>query len=381
MRIAVDLSAVRSQGTLTWTAGFVPAFAAVAASHQLAVFGSLATQRSLAGSPSGNVEWHGTRHVEAVPRRLMWEQTALPWHLYTWQADVLLAPFDIAPLFAPCPIVLAVRNPMPTAALQKGMSATKGSIDALIRYTVTKRSCRRARIVFYPTAFAAKFLGDAMNVPLEKRRVVFHGTDRSFWADSNGSARLDVLGIRPKRYVLFVSRLYPQKHPSVLLKAYRMWRREHGDTTWRVVFVGTHTTEDAEEAIKDLAQELGIGREAIFLEHVEPTVLRVLYEYSSAFVLPTLMETFGQPFVEAMAAGAPVIAADTAFARELCQDAAQYFSPSDVTALAETLQKVISDPPLADAMRKLGLARSRSFSWEREARETLALLEESGRAL
>jgi glycosyltransferase involved in cell wall biosynthesis len=358
----------------------VPALAAVAASHQLAVFGSLAAERLLAGVTSGNLKWHGTRHFEAVPRRLMWEQTVLPWYLHRWQADVLLAPFDIAPLFAPCPIVLAVRNPMPTAALQTGMSATKPSMGALIHHTLSSRSCRRARIVFYPTAFAAQFLGDAMNVPLEKRRVVFHGTDTLFWADTNGSAHLDVLGIRAKRYVLFVSRLYPQKNPSVLLKAYQMWRREHGDMTWRVVFVGSHTTAEAKKRIKDQAQELGIGGEAMFLENVEPAVLRTLYEYSSVFVLPTVMETFGQPFVEAMAAGAPVIAADTAFARELCQDAARYFSPLDVTALAEALQRVLSDPPLSDAMKRLGLARSRSFSWEREARETLALLEESARS-
>jgi glycosyltransferase involved in cell wall biosynthesis len=90
------------------------------------------------------------------------------------------------------------------------------------------------------------------------------------------------------------------------------------------------------------------------------------------------METFGHPFVEAMCAGTPVIAADTGFARELCEQAAMYFAPGNPEDLARILDLVTRDVGLRQALSEKGRKRAGIFSWEREAAETLELMREVG---
>ena len=113
----------------------------------------------------------------------------------------------------------------------------------------------------------------------------------------------------------------------------------------------------------------------MFLGEVPRCILPALYRHATAFVLPSMMESFGNPFVEAMCSGAPVIAADTEFARELCGDAATYFPVGDAAALAARLEEVAEQPVLRARMISEGYRRGSTFSWEREAQETLALLD------
>jgi glycosyltransferase involved in cell wall biosynthesis len=56
-------------------------------------------------------------------------------------------------------------------------------------------------------------------------------------------------------------------------------------------------------------------------------------------------------------------------------DAALLVNPSDVEAIATAMQRVLDDPDLAAELRARGLERARQFSWDRTARETLAIYE------
>lgn len=96
----------------------------------------------------------------------------------------------------------------------------------------------------------------------------------------------------------------------------------------------------------------------------------------AAFVYPSRYEGFGLPPLEAMAAGAPVVVSDIPALREVCGDAALYFPPGDAKALAETLNRLLADPQLAETMRQRGRERVKLFSWERTARETIKVYEE-----
>ena len=109
------------------------------------------------------------------------------------------------------------------------------------------------------------------------------------------------------------------------------------------------------------------------------SVEKILYKQASFFVLPTVLETFGLPFVEAMACGTPVICVETEFARELCEDAAIYVLPDNIRSLADAMVTIVDKPEVSKRMRQSGLGRAKMFSWEREARETLELIKTIGK--
>jgi glycosyltransferase involved in cell wall biosynthesis len=101
--------------------------------------------------------------------------------------------------------------------------------------------------------------------------------------------------------------------------------------------------------------------------------LGTVYAMADALVFPSLVEGFGLPILEAMAAGTPVIASDASVMPEVAGDAALYFAPDDPSALAAHLHALASQPELAARLRAAGLARATTFSWDRAARATLDL--------
>src|SRR5205085_12341004 len=95
-----------------------------------------------------------------------------------------------------------------------------------------------------------------------------------------------------------------------------------------------------------------------------------------AFAFPSLAEGFGLPVLEAMACGAPVVASDASAVPEAVGPAGLLADARDPDAFAATLARVLADASLRAELREKGFERVRGFSWERCARETLAVYRE-----
>jgi glycosyltransferase involved in cell wall biosynthesis len=93
------------------------------------------------------------------------------------------------------------------------------------------------------------------------------------------------------------------------------------------------------------------------------------------FVFPSLMEGFGLPALEAMACGTPVVSSHAASLPEVVGDAAVLVDPTDVEQITDAMRLALTQPALAAQLRARGLARAAQFTWERTARETIAVYE------
>jgi len=100
-----------------------------------------------------------------------------------------------------------------------------------------------------------------------------------------------------------------------------------------------------------------------------------LYNLADVFVFPSLYEGFGFPPLEAMACGTPVVASNAASLPEVVGDAGLLVDPRDPEVMAEAIHRVLQDRDLAEELRRRGLERAQQFTWERAARETLAVYE------
>lgn len=121
----------------------------------------------------------------------------------------------------------------------------------------------------------------------------------------------------------------------------------------------------------------GAANGAELTGRVSDEELARLYRTASAFLDTSLYEGFGYQVLEAMASGAPVVASDTTSIPEVVDDAGLLCAPGDVTAFGEALRRVVSDPQLADDLRRRGLARAAEFTWERTARELADAIDEA----
>jgi glycosyltransferase involved in cell wall biosynthesis len=89
--------------------------------------------------------------------------------------------------------------------------------------------------------------------------------------------------------------------------------------------------------------------------------------------MPSLYEGFGLPLLEAMACGAPVIAANVSSFPEVVGDAGIMVPPDDEEAWVEAMEHLLDNEEQRERMRSQSIARAGLFTWERTARETLAV--------
>jgi len=123
----------------------------------------------------------------------------------------------------------------------------------------------------------------------------------------------------------------------------------------------------------DLIAELGLKDRIRFLDQVPNDDLPCLYNLADCFAFPSYYEAFGLVGVEAMASGCPVAAARAGALPEVLGEAARYYDPDDVEEMASTFLQMLTDEDLRRRCRNAGLERAKMFTWERAAREMIAL--------
>jgi glycosyltransferase involved in cell wall biosynthesis len=137
-----------------------------------------------------------------------------------------------------------------------------------------------------------------------------------------------------------------------------------------LVLPGSPTSHEQE--LRALADRLGVRDRIAFLDWVSAEDLEGLYAAAGCFVLPSRIEGFGLPIVEAMAHGLPVACSNISALPEVAGDAALLFDPGDDEQIAAAIRRLLSDHDLAAELGERGRRRSLELTWERTAEATLA---------
>jgi len=176
-----------------------------------------------------------------------------------------------------------------------------------------------------------------------------------------------------EQFVLYTGGFDSRKNLARLLRA---WASVSKAPDSQLVFVGMGEASAIAE-LRAIAASEGIAEGMLrFLGYVSDEDLVRLYSITSLFAFPSLHEGFGLPILEAMACGAPVIAADATSLPEVVGLKDALFDPMSVTSIADKLDRVLNTPDFADVLRTHAVTQSRQFSWERSARQAVAALEE-----
>ncbi len=233
-----------------------------------------------------------------------------------------------------------------------------------------RRNARRADRVFVASEHSRKVAAEAYGLPPGKIAVVPEGIDLKVW-DAMRSGLPLRQDMRPT--ILSVARQYPRKNTQMLIAAIPAVRAEVPDIRLRIVGGGAMLS-----SLRSQAGRLGLGEAVEFLGEVAADkAVRREFFLADVFCLPSLQEGFGIVFLEAMAAGLPIVAARAAAVPEVAPDgeAALLVPPGNSGALAAALVRLIKDRDLRARLGQGGRMRVRRYDWPKVA---AAFLRETG---
>ncbi len=211
------------------------------------------------------------------------------------------------------------------------------------------------------------------HLPPEKITVIYEGVDPALRPveDKNLIEQARARYAHDQPFVLYLGTIEPRKNLIALIDAVRALRAR--GLPHRLLIAGRKGW--LYQATFDHVTRTGMSEAVVFLDYVPDAELPALFAACDAFVFPSLYEGFGLPPLEAMACGAPVVCSNTSSLPEVVGEAAVLFDPRDVGEIAGAIERVVSDVALRDELRAKGIAQAAKFSWERAARETLAVYE------
>ena len=176
-------------------------------------------------------------------------------------------------------------------------------------------------------------------------------------------------------YLLFVGTEQPRKNLGALLEAFALVKRGDGSSFPRLKLVKVGDPGEPGAALRAATlatvRRLRLEDDVVFTGRVPDEDLAACYSGASCLVLPSLYEGFGFPPIEAMACGCPVVVSGAGALREIAGEAALVVDPADPQSLAEAIRRVLNGA--GREMVELGLRHARRYSWERAARETVAV--------
>jgi glycosyltransferase involved in cell wall biosynthesis len=364
MRIGIDarLNAYRPGGIAQYTRQLLAAMAPLVGDDEL-----VALQHRRQPQPLVVARNVGRALLHTPPHN-RFEPLALPVELLPRRLDLLHCPDFVAPRLRPCPAVVTIHD-LAFLRFPEILDA-----DARRYYGQVRASAHAAQAVIAVSQSTRADIVELLGLPPGRVDLV-HEAAASYFRPTDvapGAGRMiSGAALRAGGFALFVSTIEPRKNLETLLRALRACIDRRPQAGYRLAIAGVRGWLDG--PVFDLIRELRLADVIDFLGWPAPDELVWLYGACRLYLNPSLYEGFGLPVLEALACGAAAVVADTSSLPEVAGDAALLMPPRDVAAWAAAIESLWADDDARAALARRGPAQAARFSWERAARETLAI--------
>jgi len=371
LSILVDALSAREGGGVTYIDNILPSLLEQRANVQLYVLLSLVYQQELADGLPDDVIVIDAGIRPSLMARLRYLDSRVPALVNEHRISVLFSVSEMTSARPGCPSVAMVRNGnlfAPWSVLSLKWRLLRAPRRLLVQPIVRRRLLRVTLLVFVSDSLRQSVL-PRLGLAENTGAVIHHGrnplfNDRNLAPESSGSP-----------YLLTVSTVMPHKNYETLIDALGRLVAQDPRNELQLLIAGALGSKSTYRDLQRRIEALSLEDRVRFLGRVATDDLVRLYQGALLFVFPSKLESFGHPLVEAMACGTPIVASDLPVAKEICSDAASYFSPNDSAALASLIMELRNDASRRKVMTAKGLLRASRFSWKRAAGELLEVLE------
>jgi glycosyltransferase involved in cell wall biosynthesis len=302
------------------------------------------------------------------------EQFALPIALRRESAELFHAPHYVLPPLTPCRAVVTIHDCIHLRFPQYLPSRVGYAYARAQMWTATHRA---ARVITVSEASKRDILR-YFHVPESRIDVIYNAIDERFWQQpaADEIARVRERYRLDSPFVLYAGNIKPHKNLERLIEAFHLLRQNAAMKDVQLLIIGDEISKYA--TLRRAVHSHKLHKHVRFFGFVSHQTLAALYRLAAAFVFPSLYEGFGLPPLEAMASGTPVITSNVSSLPEVVGDAALLIDPYEPAAIADAMQRVLDDTALADDLRRRGLVRARTFSWERSIARVREIYDEVG---
>jgi glycosyltransferase involved in cell wall biosynthesis len=279
------------------------------------------------------------------------EQVGLPLALARLRPRLAHFPTPYVPRVVPVPYVVTVHDVIDLEFPQHA----KRKVGVYWRYVVAP-VLRSARVVITDDDATVALLTRFAGVDPRRVRVIPLGVDVP--------NPLPAPHVRPRPYLFYAGNHRPHKDLASLIAAWASLPEALG--------VDLVLTGGEERSLRGVRHPRG---ELAFVGDCSTDEIWRLHRGALAYVHPALREGFGLPLLEALQAGTPVVAAETAVPAVL-EPYVHRYPGGDVGALRALLSRVLEDPAAFGAGAQQARLRTAHLTWERTARATAGVYRE-----
>ncbi|HEV3332123.1 MAG TPA: glycosyltransferase family 1 protein [Bryobacteraceae bacterium] len=373
--IVIDARRMRDFGIGTYIRSLVHALGLIDHKNQYTLVSGPSDARTLTSLPE-----NFRTAIYGRPDTRPLDHVMFPVFLHSLAPDLVHIPLNRIPLLMVRPYVVTVHD-MSSLLFEFHGSETR----MRLRRELFRRGLMRASRVIAVSEATRRDLQNLLGVPLEHVRRVYNAPDPEFLAhrdESDGQERLRILERYQISYpfLLYAGNIRPHKNVPRLVEAFAVVRDQLSShpiyKDLRLIIIGDTISQypSVRQAVIKSRTESVVR----FLGFVPFDTLRCFYEAAAAFVFVSRYEGFGLPPIEAMACGTPVVTSNVSSLPEVVGDAAVQVNPENVFEIARGIREVLLDEDLRATLIRCGRDQAARFSWERTAREVLAIYGEAG---
>jgi glycosyltransferase involved in cell wall biosynthesis len=302
-------------------------------------------------------------------RKAVWDQISIPRACAKEKVDVLFHPKFTVPVYAPCKSVMVLHGAgwfMPE--FQHFWSRS----DLRTLNLTMPIYLRRASAVLSVSQLTTEIFNSKFHLPSGKIKTVYFAPARNFKriTDRKILERVRSKYSLPNRFIFTLSGYDrgDRKNFEGILRAFQI---HHGRTNHKLVVAG----KDCHKfKLRYGIPDTGFGSDILFPGWVDQEDLPAFYSLAELFLYPSNVEAFPIPITEALACETPIVTSNANGLIELVGEAALLVNPQDHYAIAEALSRILCSPELGAELSSKGAQRSKLFSWDKCARETLNVL-------
>lgn len=236
---------------------------------------------------------------------------------------------------------------------------------------------QRASGLLAISAFSRQETLDTLGVPAERVVNVSTAIDGHFKPCEVSPAHAQALQAKfglDRPFVLYTGGADERKNLPRLIQAFA--RLESGLRQHHQLLFAGKMSEGDRMGLMQEARKAGLREDELrFTNYVTEEELVQLYNLCELFVFPSWHEGFGLPALEAMACGAPVIAANTSSLPEVIGLETALFDPLDVASITAKMTEALGNEAFLNAQRAHALQQARRFSWDQTAKRTIEAFE------
>lgn len=185
-----------------------------------------------------------------------------------------------------------------------------------------------------------------------------------FGADAHESAALPIVDAAERPYFVYISTIEPRKNHLLLLTVWRRLVERLDDGAPRLILIGRRGWEN--ENVVDILERADILHDHVIeAGEVSDSQMHALIAGARAMLMPSFVEGFGMPVVEALCAGAPVICSDIAAHREVGGAAPDYLDPIDGLGWMQKIEAYAAPESPERAAQMARIADWNAPTWQR----------------